>query len=133
MTVFFATIVTTTSFLTGEFFPEAVARLFTSDETLIGLSVYGLRITVICYPLIGTQIVISSFFQSIGMAGKAIILSLTRQVIVLIPCLILLPKVYGVTGVWASMPASDLIASVVSTSMIFYQLKKFRADRPAMI
>ena len=130
LTVFFATIVMSTSFLIGEFFPEAVARIFTSDEALIGLSVYGLRIAVMCYPLIGAQIVISSFFQSIGMAGKAIILSLIRQVIVLIPCLIILPKFFGVTGVWASNPASDFVACIVSTIMIFYQIKKFKIEQP---
>jgi len=128
LTILFAIIVTTSSFLIGEFFPEAVARMFTGEEELIGLSVYGLRITVMFYPLIGAQIVISSFFQSIGKAGKAIILSLTRQVIVMIPCLIVLPKFYGVTGVWASMPVSDFIAFIVSTSMIYYQLKKIKTE-----
>ena len=125
MTIIFATIVMTVSFLIGELFPEVVVRLFTGDRELIGLSVEGLRIAVMCYPLIGAQIVISSFFQSIGKAGKAIILSLTRQVLVLIPCLIILPKLFGVTGVWASMPASDLVACFVSTVMIYIQIKQF--------
>ena len=129
LTLIFATVVTTTSFFIGEFFPAFVARAFTGDEELIGLSVFGLRITVMLFPLIGAQIVIATFFQSIGMAGKSILLSLTRQVIVLIPCLIILPKFFGVTGVWASMPVSDFVACVVSTAMILKQIKKFKSEQ----
>ena len=124
LTIIFATIVTTTSFLVGELFPEQVARIFTSDAELIGLTVYGLRIAVMLFPLIGAQIVISSFFQSIGLAGKAILLSSIRQIIVLIPCLIILPRFFGLTGVWASMPVSDFAACIVSTILILGQIKK---------
>ena len=129
LTLIFATIVTTTSFFIGEFFPAWVARAFTSDEALIDLSVFGLRIAVMLFPLIGAQIVIATFFQSIGMAGKSILLSLTRQVIVLIPCLIILPKFFGVTGVWASMPVSDFVACAVSTTLIFKQIRKFKSEQ----
>ena len=129
LTVFFATIVTTASFLCGELFPEQIARIFTSDKELIGLSVTGLRITVLLFPLIGAQIVIASFFQSIGKAGKAIVLSLIRQVIVLIPCLLILPEFFGVTGVWASGPVSDFVACVVSSGLIFFQIKQFKTEQ----
>ena len=129
LTAFFATIITTIAFLIGELMPELVTRIFTTDEELINLSVYGLRITVMFFPLIGTQIVIANFFQSIGMAGKAIFLSLIRQVLVLIPCLIILPRLYGLTGVWASLPVSDLISCIVSTIMIVYQIKKFKTEQ----
>jgi len=129
MTIFFATLIMTSSFLIGELFPEAVARVFTIDKELIDLSVYGLRIVVMCYPLIGAQIVISAFFQSIGKAGQAIILSLIRQVIVLIPCLIILPKHFGMMGVWVSMPVSDIVACILSTVMIFYQIKRIKTEK----
>jgi putative MATE family efflux protein len=129
LTVFFATIITTLAFLVGELIPGLVTRIFTTDEELINLSVYGLRITLMFFPLIGAQIVIANFFQSIGMAGKAIFLSLVRQALVLIPCLIILPGFYGLTGVWASMPVSDLAACIVSTGMIFYQIKKFKTEQ----
>lgn len=127
LTIIFATIITTTAFVIGEFFPGIAARAFTSNEELIALSVYGLRITSIFFPLIGAQIVIANFFQSIGMAGKAIFLSLIRQVIVLIPCLIILPKFLDVTGVWISLPISDLVSCVLSTIMIVLQIKKFKS------
>jgi len=126
LTVIFATIITTIAFLIGIFIPEQTARIFTSDEELIQLSAYGLRTAIIFFPLIGAQIVIANFFQSIGMAGKAIFLSLIRQVIVLIPCLVILPEFFGITGVWMSLPISDLAASIVSTTMIIYQIRKFK-------
>ncbi|MDR1096745.1 MAG: MATE family efflux transporter [Tannerella sp.] len=129
LTVFFATLITTAAFLIGELMPGLVTRVFTADEELIDLSVYGLRITLMFFPLIGAQIVIANFFQSIGMAGKAIFLSLIRQALVLIPCLIILPGFYGLTGVWASMPVSDLVACIVSTAMIIHQIRKFKTEQ----
>lgn len=128
LTMLLATLVTTFAFLIGEFFPEIVVRAFTSDRELIDLSVYGMRISVMFFPLIGSQIVIANFFQSVGLAGKAIFLSLIRQVIVLIPCLIILPRFFGVTGVWVSLPVSDFIAVIVSYIMIHLQIKKFKTD-----
>jgi putative MATE family efflux protein len=126
LTILFATLITSAAFILGEFFPEPVTRIFTSDDELVALAVYGLRITFLLYPLIGAQIVITNFFQSMGMAGKAIFLSLIRQVLVLIPCLIILPEFFGVTGVWASLPVADMIAAIVSTLMIIIQLRKFK-------
>jgi putative MATE family efflux protein len=128
LTIVFATIITTTAFLLGELCSEWITRIFTTDHELTELAVYGLRITMLFYPLIGAQIVITNFFQSIGMAGQAIFLSLIRQVLVLIPCLIVLPLFYGVTGVWASLPVSDLVAAFVSTIMIVIQLRKFKLE-----
>jgi putative MATE family efflux protein len=129
LTVIFATIVTTAAFLAGEVFPGPMARIFTTDEELIAFAVYGLRISVVFFPLIGAQIVIANFFQSIGMAGKAIFLSLIRQVFVLIPCLIILPEFFGLTGVWASSPVADIVACIVSTIMIIHQIKKFKTEK----
>lgn len=125
LTILGATAVTTTGFLIGELFPRLVASVFTSNEELIRLSAEGIRTVFIFYPLIGFQMVTSNFFQSIGMAGKAIFLSLTRQLIFLIPCLLILPTIYGVEGVWASMPVADLAASLISAVMLTWQLKKF--------
>jgi putative MATE family efflux protein len=129
LTIIFATVVTTSAFVAGEFFPEPLTRMFTSDEELVKLSVYGLRISVMFFMLIGAQIVIANFFQSIGMAGKAIFLSLVRQVLALIPCLIVLPRFLGVAGVWISMPVSDAVAAIVSTIMIIQQIHKFKTDK----
>jgi putative MATE family efflux protein len=129
LTMLLATMVTTLAFLIGEFMPELTVRAFTSDRQLIDLSVYGMRISVLFFPVIGAQIVIANFFQSIGMAGRAIFLSLIRQVIVLIPCLIILPCFWGMTGVWVSLPVSDFMASFVSFVMIHLQVKRFKTDQ----
>lgn len=70
--------------------------------------------------------VTSNFFQSIGMAKKAIILSLSRQVMILIPCLVILPLFWGADGVWFSMPISDAVASVIAAVMLYRQFKYFK-------
>ena len=126
VTIFGATIVTTTGFLVAMFVPELAVALFTSDQELIDLSVKGLRITTIFFPIVGFQMVTSNFFQSIGMASKAIFLSLTRQMLFLLPCLLVLPNFWGAWGVWVSMPVSDLVASIVAAVMLFMQFKKFK-------
>lgn len=127
-TIFYATLITTAGFLAGELMPRLIVRIFTPDETLTDLAVYGMRITVMFFPLVGFQMVVSNFFQSIGMAKKAIFLSLTRQVIFLIPFLLILPHFWGITGVWASLPAADFVAFVVATIMLVSQIRKFKAQ-----
>ena len=126
LTVIIATLVTTSGFIAGELFPHLVVSAFTSDETLINMAARGLRIVVMTYPIIGFQMVTSNFFQSIGMAKKAIILSLSRQVLILIPCLIFLPMFWGVDGVWFSMPISDFLASLIAGVMLYNQFQHFK-------
>ena len=96
LTIIYATCVTTFGFLVGMLAPNLVVGIFTSDAELTELSATGLRITVMFFPIIGFQMVTSNFFQSIGMAGKAIFLSLTRQMLILLPCLLTLPHFFGV-------------------------------------
>ena len=121
LTIIYATCVTTFGFLVGMLAPNLVVGIFTSDAELTELSATGLRITVMFFPIIGFQMVTSNFFQSIGMAGKAIFLSLTRQMLILLPCLLILPHFFGVAGVWYSMPVSDLLASLIALVMLVYQ------------
>jgi putative MATE family efflux protein len=126
LTVIAATIVTSTGFLVGELIPELAVSAFTTDSKLIELSARGLRITVMFFPIIGFQMVTSNFFQSIGMAKKAIILSLSRQVLILIPCLLILPLFWGADGIWFSMPISDILASLIAGFMLYNQFKQFK-------
>lgn len=128
LTIIYATVVTTFGFLVGMLMPDLVVGIFTSDAELTELSVTGLRITVMFFPIIGFQMVTSNFFQSIGMAGKAIFLSLTRQMLILLPCLLVLPQFFGVAGVWYSMPVSDLLASLIALVMLVCQFRKFRTS-----
>ena len=92
LTVKCATVITTVGFLQCELFPRLIAGVFTSDEELLSYAIFGLRVTLVMYPLVGFQMVVSNFFQSIGMASRAIFLSLTRQLIFLIPALWILPE-----------------------------------------
>jgi len=127
LTIGYATVVTTFGFLVGMLAPELVVSIFTTDDELIALAARGLRITVMFFPIIGFQMVTSNFFQSIGMASKAIFLSLSRQMLILLPCLIILPRFYGLAGVWYSMPVSDLLASLIALVMLLSQFRKFKA------
>lgn len=126
VTIVAATLVTTFGFLVGMLMPELAVSIFTTDEELIRLAAKGLRITVVFFPIIGFQMVTSNFFQSIGMASKAIFLSISRQVLILIPCLLILPRYYGQFGVWVSMPVSDITASLIAGSMLIWQMKKLK-------
>ena len=126
LTIVAATVVTTVGFLVGELLPELAVKAFTTDPTLVEMGARGMRIVVMFYPVIGFQMVTSNFFQSIGMAKKAIILSLSRQVMILIPCLIVLPLFWGADGVWFSMPISDAAASVIAAVMLYRQFNQFK-------
>ena len=128
LTIIYATGVTTFGFVAGMLFSDLVVSIFTSDAELIALSAKGLRIVVMFFPIIGFQMVTANFFQSIGMASKAIFLSLTRQMVVLLPCLIILPRFFGAAGVWYSMPISDLLASLIAAAMLTWQFRKFKAQ-----
>lgn len=125
-TIILGTVVMTMGFFVSEFFPRAVASVFTTDHTLIELVIPGLRIVFIFFPIVGFQMVTSNFFQSIGMAHKAIFMSLSRQVIILLPCLFILPPIFGTKGVWYSLPAADILASVLAAYLLVNQYRKFK-------
>ncbi|MEN6453359.1 MAG: MATE family efflux transporter [Prolixibacteraceae bacterium] len=123
-TIILATGVMTVAFLLSQFFPRTVVSAFTSDKTLIDIAAPGLRTVLMFFPIVGFQMVTSNFFQSIGMPGKAIFMSLTRQVFFLLPFLFIFPPLFGVNGVWISMPAADLLASIVAGYMLITQYRK---------
>ena len=126
----YATIVMTCAFIIGEFFPDAVVRLFTTDETLIRIANEGMRIVVVTYPIVGFQMVTGNFFQSLGMAKKSIFISVTRQLLFLVPLLVILPPIFGTKGVWMSMPIADCIAVVIAAVMLhrFYKSGSFKTQ-----
>lgn len=126
--ILYATVVMTASFLLCEFMPEPLIRMFTQDPRLIELAVEGMRIIVAVSPIIGFQIVVGNFFQSIGMPKKSIFMSLCRQLLFLIPMLLILPEFFGTKGVWISIPVSDGISAIVAAIMIwqFYRKGAFK-------
>jgi Na+-driven multidrug efflux pump len=93
---------------------------------LIAIAANGISINMMAFPLIGYQMVVTNFFQSIGKAGISIFLSLTRQMIFLVPLLIILPPIMGVDGVWYSLPISDTMAAVMAAVMIIKHIKKLK-------
>lgn len=116
--------ITALGWVLTEGFPDGISRLFTVDEPLINIAREGFRIYFICYPVVGAQIVIQNFFQSIGKPQLSIFLSLTRQLIFLLPFLFILPPHFGVPGVWASMASSDMLAFVVALITMIYMMRR---------
>lgn len=119
-------VITTVGFALTQLIPDSISELFTSDERLIGMSKTGFRIFFMAYPVVGCQIVIQNFFQSIGKPKLSIFLSLTRQLLFLLPLLLVLPPHYGIDGVWASLSGSDFIAFVVAVATAWIVLKKLK-------
>ncbi|MBQ7763208.1 MAG: MATE family efflux transporter [Flavobacteriales bacterium] len=126
--IFAAVAVTTSGFLMAEIFPHLLANMFTSDQELIDIASHGMRIVLIMFPIVGFQMVTANFFQSIGKVRKAILLSLTRQMLFLVPLLIILPRFMGTLGVWISMPIADSLATVLAVFLLTRQMKKFREN-----
>ncbi len=118
--------VMTFGFLVSELFPHFIVKMFTTDSELINISARGLRIAIAMFPLAGAQIVISNFFQSIGKVKISIFLSLSRQLIFLLPLLLILPDFLGVDGVFLSLSVADFIAFVVTALTFIYQLKRMK-------
>lgn len=123
-TVWLAVAVTALGFLVTELFPRTVTGIFTKDAQLLDLSSSGIRIMNIMLPIVGFQIVSSNLFQSLGMVRKSIILSLSRQLLFLLPCLYFLPMAFGDKGIWMSYPVADALASILTIILLGRLLSK---------
>jgi putative MATE family efflux protein len=119
-----STIIVTIGFLVIQLFPQAIIKLFNDDMELVQIGSTGIRIFLFMLPSIGFQTVSANFFQSIGKAKISIFLGLLRQVILLIPLYLILPKFLGLTGVWLAGPLSDALAAVITGLMLHKELKK---------
>lgn len=120
------TCITTTGFLIAHIWPYECARLFTTDTNLIQISIRAIKINMLAFPIVGYQMVVTSFFQSIGKAKISMFLSLSRQMLFLLPLLIVLPHFFQVDGVWMSLPLADTTASLVAATMMTIYMKKFK-------
>ncbi|MBW9148582.1 MATE family efflux transporter [Clostridium sp. CM028] len=118
-----ATTITTTGFIIIQVFPKQIISLFNKDPELIVIGSHGIRIYLFMLPIIGFQIVSSNYFQAIGKAKISIFLGLSRQVILLIPLLFILPRFFGLDGVWLSGPSSDALASIITAVFIFVEIR----------
>ena len=113
-----ATIVCTIGFLVAMFAAYPCARLFTKDEALISLAETAIRMMMMMFPIVGFQIVVTNFFQSTGKAKISMFLSLSRQLLFLVPALAIFSEIWGLWGVWIAMPFSDALATVVAAVMM---------------
>ena len=107
-------------------FPRQIARIFTTDDTLLNMSARGIKIDMMVFFVVGSQAVITNFFQCIGKVKISIFLSLSRQLIMLLPMAYAFPLFWGLDGVWYSMPASDLAAFLMTIPILLWYLKKLR-------
>ena len=124
-----AVCVTSIGSLVGAFNPRVIAMAFMQDPEQINCAVNCLRITTITFWMVGFQVVGTNFFQSLGMAGRAVFLSLTRQIIFMIPMLFILPPRFGLDGVWACYPVCDFAAALVTAVMLTIQIRKINSRR----
>ena len=122
----YATIVMIVGTIIVQCFSELISSIFNSDKELISIAASGLRWVFAIFPLVGFQMVTATFFQSIGQVNKAILLSVTRQVLILIPLLLIIPNYLGVTGVWASISISDFMAVIIAMILLNNEMKKMK-------
>jgi putative MATE family efflux protein len=136
-TAIMATVVTTSCFLVSVLIPDVIVSIFTKDQELIDLSARGLKILNLLWPVVGFQIIATNLFQSLGMVNKSIILSLSRQLLFLLPLLYMLPTYFGSDGVWYSFPIADTISSILTLILILRLFKKFNmlkdGDDPSIL
>lgn len=120
-----ASVIALFAFILVESLPEAIVKLFNSTDTgLLDFGREGLQLGLMALPIVGFQVVAGNFFQSIGKAKIAVLLTLLRQVIILIPLLFILPNYFGLQGIWISMPVSDLCSAIVVVFFLLNQWKK---------
>ena len=121
--------VTSLGSLLGALNPRFIASMFMQDEAQITCAINCLRITTLTFWMVGFQIVGTNFFQSLGMAGKAVFLSLTRQIIFMIPMLLILPPIFGLDGVWGCYPICDFAAALITAIFLMVQVKKIKSKK----
>ena len=120
------TCVTTSGFIVAEFMPHLCVRLFTNDKVLTDLAVNGIRIMMAAMPIVGYQMIVTNFFQSIGKAKISIFLSLSRQLLFLVPLIGVMPLFFGVNGVWVAMPISDSFSAIFALVMMVRYMRVFK-------
>jgi Na+-driven multidrug efflux pump len=98
--------------------------MFTIDSNLINITASGLSIYASTFFVVGFHIIVTNYFQSIGRAGVSIFLSLSRQILLLIPFILLFPPIWGLTGAWMAQPVSNIISAAIAIVILSLHLKK---------
>ena len=126
LTIFAATGIMVIGWLIAHLAPYYCARMFTKDPELIRQAIKAIQINMMMYPIVGFQMVVTNFFQCIGKVKISIFLSLSRQLLFLIPLLVILPKFFNLDGVWASLPSSDFLASLVAAIIMITYMQRLK-------
>lgn len=128
LSIYAATTVELVLFISGQTISTKMVSIFTSDPELIAISARAMRLIILACPIVGFQMVTAQFFQSVGQAHKAIFMSLSRQLLFLIPFLIIFPQFWGTDGVWLSFPVSDVMSSIAAGILLYQQFKAFKRE-----
>ena len=126
-----ATIIVTIGFIVVEGFSEKLVMIFNNDPSLIEITSHGMKIFLIMLPFIGGQIIITNYFQSIGLVKISMFLSLLRQVIILIPCLLIIPMFMGLDGVWIAGATSDVLSVIITLLVLIKTTKGLALSKEA--
>lgn len=134
LAVLFATVIVVIGWIVTRIFPEQLVYLFNDKDTeLISFGTFAIKRFLIFLPIIGFQIVSSNYFQAIGKPTHSALLGLSRQILVLIPALIILPKFFGLNGILSAGPLADIISSVVTGTFIFIEMRRLDAHHEATL
>ncbi|MGI6422513.1 MAG: MATE family efflux transporter [Syntrophomonadaceae bacterium] len=129
LAILYATYIVFLGFVIIQLGAGPIMRSFTSETELLDLGIYGLRVFLFCLPIIGFQIISANFFQAIGKGFTSMFLNLLRQLILLIPMLLIFPYFLGLNGVWLSSPVSDISAAIITAVVLLRELGKWEAER----
>lgn len=134
LAVIFATVIVVIGWFATRLFPEQLVYLFNNEDTeLISFGTFAIKRFLMFLPIIGFQIVSSNYFQAIGKPKHSALLGLSRQVLILIPALIILPKFFGLNGILSAGPLADIISSVVTGTFIFLEMRRLDTHHKATL
>lgn len=120
------TIILVLSAIFIQMFPGKAVAMFNKDPQLTDITISGMKLYLLSMPIIGIQMTASNYYQAVGKAKKAMFISLTRQIIFLIPAFLILPRLFGLTGVWLAGPIADTLAILISAIVIFREMRSLR-------
>lgn len=121
-----ASIICIFDFIVIQFLSKYFIFIFTREKALLDIASFGLRINTIMFPIIGFQIISSVYFQAVGKPKLSLFISLSRQIIILIPCIIIMSRLFGLTGIWFAAPTSDFISTVITFILIKREMKTLK-------
>ena len=122
--IFAATIICIIGYTSVRLFSNTLIQIFTTKPELEEIAKYGLKAYTLVFPIVGFQIVSSIYFQAVGKPKMSFFISLSRQIIVMIPCLIILPIFFGLNGIWYAAPTADSIATLITFILVRKEIKK---------